>query len=134
MRLLKKVFSIFLALNLLLLNVGVSVYQHYCGGELVSSYAIDTEGAMCCDGETEEEPADCCQNKTLNFKIEDKFSAVSFLYKFISQISYILPAFNVLSIENNNNKYTTYLSFYTDPPPLLHQVVGISILYSVFTI
>lgn len=62
------VMSILLFLN----TVGVSVFAHYCAGDLTQSSILVNVAEPCCDDETEAESS-CCHDEEQRIVIDDQF-------------------------------------------------------------
>lgn len=63
----KKVFNILLAFTLLFSTTGITIFSHYCGGNLIEkSVYFKTEG--CCKG-----PCNCCHTDIISVKVTDSF-------------------------------------------------------------
>ncbi len=72
----KKFAIIFLTLTFLLTNTGLTVYAHYCGKLLVES-GISKPEKKCCNSTKQTSKKDCCQKKSQQVQVKDKFVKAS---------------------------------------------------------
>jgi hypothetical protein len=112
----RKVSHIILAFMLLLTTVGLTISKHYCGDNLVS-VSVFSEQESCCDG------PGCCHNESFTVKVEDDFSATSFIYDF-QELAIVLPVLMQLQNEELPVKELAVVSFETPSPPNLHTVLS----------
>lgn len=128
---LKKVFSIFLIINFIISTIGISVYQHYCAGNIISSSLFE---AKSCVSEEKSCAMKCCKDETLTFKIKDAFSSVIFdfdlqsVFNLLPNITFNYFNFEKIALEENTS------NLIKAPPLLLKQIISITILFSSFLI
>jgi hypothetical protein len=120
----KKQISIFLAVLLLVSNVGLAFNVHYCGGEIASVSLNSTLPSLksekgCCGAKTSKKDSCCKDRKIVVQKKTDNVIVKSFSLQF--DYAFVVPEYNhivftaVPSFKNNLN-----LSYYCDAnaPPL----------------
>lgn len=76
----KKLHTLFFSLLVLVYitsSIGVSVYLHYCGGELEKISAVKVKS--CCGGMDEKNDSDCCKNESRHLSLKYEFSAAKSL-------------------------------------------------------
>jgi hypothetical protein len=120
----KKHISVFLAVLLLVSNVGLAFNVHYCGGEIAS---VSLNSALpslqsekgCCETKSSKKDSCCKDKKIVVQKKTDNVIVKSFSFQF--DYAFVVPEYNhivftaVPSLKNNLN-----LSYYCDAnaPPL----------------
>jgi hypothetical protein len=121
----KKQISVFLAVLLLVSNVGLAFNVHYCGGEISSVSLNSTLPSLksekgCCEKIVDKKDSCCKDKKIVIQKKVDNGIVKSFSFQF--DYSFLVPEYNNLivftaipSFKNNLN-----LSYYCDAnaPPL----------------
>ena len=140
----KKISSIFLAILLLLTNLGVGMGTHYCGGKAVKSqlmmgfHSIDC-GMKSMDTSCNPAPRDnhdhrfqkkpCCENKFVEMDAEDattnKVVVNSLTLDFLVTFSYTFLSFDPF-ISDGDTRYLSYT------PPILKQ--DLPVLFESFLI
>lgn len=70
-----KIFIAFVAIVYVLSTVGVSVFSHYCGGEL-EKVTLFSKTKSCCGGEEEAAMTDdgCCKNELVHVSFQKDFT------------------------------------------------------------
>ncbi|TRX38802.1 hypothetical protein FNW52_01790 [Flavobacterium sp. ZT3R18] len=120
----KKQISVFLAVLLLVSNVGLAFNVHYCGGEIASVSLNSTLPSLqsekgCCETKASKKDSCCKDKKIVVQKKTDNGVVKSFSFQF--NYAFVVPEYNpivfttVPSFKNNSN-----LSYYCDAnsPPL----------------
>jgi hypothetical protein len=120
----KKQISIFLAILLLVSNVGLAFNVHYCGGEIASVSLNSTLPSLksekgCCETKASKKDSCCKDKKIVVQKKTDNGIVKSFSFQF--DYAFVVPEYNpivftaVPSFKNNLS-----LSYYCDAnaPPL----------------
>ena len=127
-----KIFIAFVAIIYVLSTVGVSVFSHYCGGEL-EKVTLFSKTKSCCGGEEEAEMTDdgCCKNELVHVSFQKDFTFYT-LVKDCKAPVLVLAIFNFQNYIFNFNPVaesliTVNVEF---PPPKLIQseIVSCSIL------
>lgn len=113
---LRKVSHIVLVLLLLLTTMGLTISKHYCGGNLISVTVL-SEQEPCCDN------PGCCHDESFTVKVEDDFSATSFIYEF-QDFAIIVPVVMQLVSENIDQDDLMAVSLETPPPPDIQAVLS----------
>lgn len=118
---LKKCTGLFLALLLLISNIGFAFDVHYCGGK-IASVSLNTSVAAspekkCCGAS--EKKSSCCKDKVVHFEKKSDNATIKFFFfqfAFPAVIQEFKPiAF--LSIPNfKSNQITSYYSDANAPP------------------
>jgi hypothetical protein len=127
-----KIFIAFVAIIYVLSTVGVSVFSHYCGGEL-EKVTLFSKTKSCCGGEEEAEMTDdgCCKNELVHVSFQKDFTFYT-LVKDCKAPVLVLAIFNFQnSFFNFNHVAETLITVNVDfPPPKLIQseIVSCSIL------
>jgi hypothetical protein len=98
-----KIFIAFVAIIYVLSTVGVSVFSHYCGGEL-EKITLFSKTKSCCDGEEEEETEDgCCKNELVHVSFQKDFTFYTFIKSIkapIVELFIIKPDFNLAPLKS----------------------------------
>ena len=121
----KKHISIFLAVLLLVSNVGLAFNVHYCGGEIASvslNSALPTMQSEkgCCEKKVVSKKDGCCKDKKIVFQKKsdnDVVKTFSFQFDYV----YVAPEFHPVVFEATPSfKNNLSLSYYCDAnaPPL----------------
>jgi hypothetical protein len=120
----KKCIGFFLALMILVSNVGFAFTMHYCGGK-VASFSVQTIAPLatvkksCCAKKVIEKDS-CCKNKTVHFeKKTDHATLKAFSFEPIEL--YLIPEFKKLTtVQQLTFVSTTTEIYYCDAhaPPL----------------
>ena len=128
----KKIIAILLMFCYLVPAIGLSVKQHYCGGELASVSILFNDSPSCSCGKKPMKK-DCCKDITTILKLKDtqnytKKLTSSFTqnFKFLVQSC---PAFNYNFIEVDFEKQLQNVH-----PPPLQKSKPLYLLHSVFRI
>jgi len=121
----RKHISVFLAVLLLVSNVGLAFNVHYCGGK-ISSVSLNTalpsvqSEKGCCEQKVASKKDKCCKDKKIVFQ---KKSDIGIVKSFSFQIDYsfVIPethSFVFTAVDNFKNNST--LAYYCDAnaPPL----------------
>jgi len=119
----KKLFSISIALIMLLSGLQLTVSQHYCGGELadskvsltghVASCGMETTTDDCTHSSTIEESG-CCKNKVSVYEVDQNYSPSFTEFKAFAQT--ILQVF-VIPENITFHSLTSFSNLYTDVSP-----------------
>jgi hypothetical protein len=120
----KKQISIFLAVLLLVSNVGLAFNVHYCGGEIAS---VSLNSALpslqsekgCCETKASKKDSCCKDKKIVVQKKTDNGIVKSFSFQF--DYAFIIPeSHSVVFTATDNFKNNSTLSYYCDAnaPPL----------------
>jgi len=113
-------------------TVGVSVFSHYCGGEL-EKVTLFSKTKSCCGGEEEAEMTDddCCKNELVHVSFQKDFT----FYQIVKDCKapvLVLAIFNFQnSIFNFNHAAESLISVNVEfPPPKLVQsnIVSCSVI------
>jgi hypothetical protein len=121
----KKHISIFLAVLLLVSNVGLAFNVHYCGGKISSVSLNSTLPSVqsekgCCEKKVVSKKDRCCKDKKIVFqKKTDNGIVKSFSFQF--DYLYLVPEFQPVVFETTPSfKNNLSLSYYCDAnaPPL----------------
>lgn len=126
----KKIFSISVALLMLLSGLQLTVSRHYCGGELadakvsltghIASCGMETATDDCTHASTIEESS-CCKNKVSVYEIDHNFAPSFTSFKTFEQ-----PVLQVFIIPEvlNFNAFNAYNHYYTDVSPPINSLVS----------
>ncbi len=125
-----KIFIAFVAIIYVLSTVGVSVFSHYCGGEL-EEVALFSKPTSCC-GEDESDMEDgCCKNEISHVAFQKDFTFYQ-LIKNCKAPVFVLAIFNFQnSVFNFNPLAEPLIAVNVEfPPPKLIQseIVSCSVL------
>jgi hypothetical protein len=117
----KKQISIFLAVLLLVSNVGLAFNVHYCGGEIASVSLTSLKAEKGCCEKVASKKDSCCKDKKIVFqKKVDNGIVKSFSFQF--DYAFIIPESHSVVFNNvtDNFKNNSSLSYYCDAnaPPL----------------
>jgi hypothetical protein len=120
----KRVIGFFLALLILVSNVGFAFTMHYCGGKVASvsvqtleSNSIKKKG--CC-AQKEIEKDSCCKNKTVHFEKKTDNATLK-VFSFEPIELYLIPEFKKLTtVQQPTFVSTSAETYYCDAhaPPL----------------
>jgi hypothetical protein len=126
----RKVFSILIALLILLSGVQLTISRHYCGGKLAeSNVSIVGHLASCgMEGEADQcqQPGShikshCCNNLVSIYAVDPDFTSSFFKVKTVENT--VLQLF-ILTEDQNFYTFTTYNCFYTDVSPQANSLVS----------
>ena len=98
-----KIFIAFVAIIYVLSTVGVSVFSHYCGGEL-EKVTLFSKTKSCCGGEEEAEMTDdgCCKNELVHVSFQKDFTFYTLVKSIkapIHELFIIRPYFNLAPLK-----------------------------------
>lgn len=132
----KKHISIFLALFLLVSNVGFAIDVHYCGGEIASVKPVfwkkaELQDTSCCPPKATasiEKKDSCCKDKVLKFQKKSEnttVTSIAFHPNFVFLFEEWKP---IVFAKTSNFKSSEITSYYCDAnaPPLFqlyHQYI-----------
>jgi hypothetical protein len=126
-----KIFIAFVAIIYVLSTVGVSVFSHYCGGEL-EKVTLFSKTKSCCDGEEEQEAEDgCCKNELVHVSFQKDFTFYTIVNSIkapIHELFIVRPDFNFAPI---GGFITDFLSIdkKAHPPNLVQKdIVAVSVI------
>ncbi len=93
-----KIFIAFVVIIYVLSTVGVSVFSHYCGGEL-EKVTLFSKTKSCCGGEEEAEMTDdgCCKNELVHVSFQKDFTFYTLVNSIkapIHELFIVRPDFN----------------------------------------
>jgi len=113
----KKITALLLMISYLIPVIGLSVKQHYCGGEL-TSISILFSDSHSCSCVKKPMKKDCCKNKTTILKLTDtqnftKKVAINFSKNF----KFLVPFFPVYHSHYADVSFEKHLPFAIYPPP-----------------
>jgi hypothetical protein len=127
-----KIFIAFVAIVYVLSTVGVSVFSHYCSGEL-EKVTLFSKTKSCCGGEEEADMEDdgCCKNEVVHVSFQKDFTfytLVNGIKAPVSELFILKPDFNFNSIIHSFNHFLSIKN--NDPPPNLvqHNIVSCSVI------
>ena len=127
---LKKCTGLFLALLLLVSNIGFAFDVHYCGGEIASVKLRTTAEPVvekkCCG--SKEKKNSCCKNKVVHFEKKSDDATIKFFFFQFAFPAVIQDYKPLVFLEIPNFKKKEVLSYYADAnaPPLFklyHQYI-----------
>jgi len=126
---LKKCTGLFLAVLLLVSNIGFAFDVHYCGGSIASVSLKTTEEPVaekkCCG--SKEKKNSCCKDKVVHFEKKSDNATIKFFF-FQFAFTAVKQDYNPVVLELPNFKKKEVLSYYADAnaPPLFklyHQYI-----------
>lgn len=127
-----KIFIAFVAIIYVLSTVGVSVFSHYCGGEL-EKVTLFSKTKSCCDGEEEAEMTDdgCCKNELVHVSFQKDFT----FYTLVKSIKAPVNELFIIQSDFNFVFYRTHIADFLSidekvhPPNLVQQdIVSCSVM------
>ncbi|WP_433834915.1 HYC_CC_PP family protein [Flavobacterium anhuiense] len=127
---LKKCTGLFLALLLLVSNIGFAFDVHYCGGEIASVKLRTTAEPVvekkCCG--SKEKKNSCCKDKVVHFEKKSDDATIKFFFFQFAFPAVIQDYKPLVFLEIPNFKKKEVLSYYADAnaPPLFklyHQYI-----------
>lgn len=127
-----KIFISFVAIIYVLSTVGVSVFSHYCGGEL-EKVTLFSKTKSCCGDEEEVAMEDdgCCKDEIAHVSFQKDFTFYTFVKSIkapVKELFMIQPDFNVVFYKTH---ITDFLSIdeKVHPPNLVQQdIVSCSVI------
>lgn len=125
-----KIFIAFVAIVYVMSTIGVSVFSHYCGGEL-EEITLFTKTTKCC-GEDESDMEDgCCKNELthVSFHKDFTFSQLKSDYK-VPVLALAIFNFQYTVFKNNDTVDSSNSVNKEYPPPNLvqHEIVSCSVI------
>jgi hypothetical protein len=116
----KKQISVFLAVLLLVSNVGLAFNVHYCGGEIASVSLTSLKAEKGCCEKVASKKDSCCKDKKIVFQKKVDNGVVK-SFSFQMDYAFVIPethSFVFTATDNFKNNHT--LSYYCDAnaPPL----------------
>lgn len=125
---LKKGTGLFLAILILISNIGLAFNLHYCGNKIAAvSIQIRAKQKSCCE-KKEQTKASCCKNKTVHFQKKSDNATLKF-FSFQPQVVYIFfepqPLISTLKSNFQNTVVSAYYCNANAPPlfKLYHQYI-----------
>ena len=127
---LKKCTGLFLALLLLVSNIGFAFDVHYCGGEIASVKLRTTAEPVvekkCCG--SKEKKNSCCKDKVVHFEKKSDDATIKFFFFQFAFPAVVQDYKPLVFLEIPNFKKKEVLSYYADAnaPPLFklyHQYI-----------
>ncbi len=116
----KQVVALFLIPIYLMLNLGIQVNRHYCGGKLASVNLFVGKGKCAC-GETEM-PAGCCKDENKIYQIEDDQQKIAFSFDLLKVTLFKFtppaPVFEWFTFQNYVLSFHDSLAVIWQNPPL----------------
>ena len=120
-----KIFISFVAIIYVMSTIGVSVFSHYCGGEL-EKVTLFSKTKTCCGEEEEAEMEEgCCKNEIVHIAFQKDFTfytlannikaPVSQLFIVVSSINHLLDTQSASTLFFHQKK--------VHPPDLVQQVL-----------
>lgn len=119
----KKCIGLFLALLILVSNVGLAFTMHYCGGKIASvsiqtlANSIDSKKG-CCAKKTVTKDS-CCKNKTVHIQKKSDNATLK-AFSFESYVAYLVPENKVKIVSSKvtfiNQPIATYYCDANAPP------------------
>jgi len=94
-----KIFISFVVIIYVMSTVGISVFSHYCGGEL-EEIALFAKPTSCCGEEEEVMDDGCCKNEMVHLSFQKDFT-FSQLIKDVKAPELVLAIFNFQSLVFN---------------------------------
>jgi len=127
---LKKCTVLFLAILLLVSNIGFAFDVHYCGGK-VASISLNTAASVspekkCCGAK--EKKSSCCKDKVVHFEKKSDNATIKFFF-FQFAFPAVIQEYNPIAfLSVSNFKSSQIISYYSDAnaPPLFklyHQYI-----------
>lgn len=125
-----KIFIAFVAIIYVLSTVGVSVFSHYCGGEL-EEVALFSKPTSCC-GEDESDMEDgCCKNEISHVSFQKDFTFYTLVKSIkapVNELFIIQPNFNVVFFKYHIADFLS-IDEKVHPPNLVqHDIVSCSVI------
>lgn len=126
-----KIFISFVAIIYVLSTFGVSVFSHYCGGEL-EEVAMFSKPSSCCGGENESEMEDgCCKNELVHVAFQKDFTFYTLVKSIkapINELFIIQSNFNVVFFKTHIADFLS-IDEKVHPPNLVQQdIVSCSVI------
>ena len=119
---LRKSLNIIPALLMFITTSGFTVYEHFCGSDLVS-VAIDTKAGTCCNNDR----GNCCHDESVHFQLKedfvfstDQFSLEKYFPIDLHLIPYIISGIHLS--DDNANGFTTFND--SSPPPKIQTALA----------
>lgn len=99
-----KIFIAFVAIIYVLSTVGVSVFSHYCGGEL-EKVTLFSKTKSCCGGEEESDMGEdgCCKNELVHVSFQKDFTFYTLVNSIkapIHELFIVRPDFNFAPLKS----------------------------------
>lgn len=127
-----KIFIAFVAIVYVMSTIGVSVFSHYCGGEL-EKVTLFSKTKSCCGGEEEEDMTDdgCCKNELVHVSFQKDFTfytLVNAIKAPINQLFVVQPDFNVIFFKSHIANFLS-IGKKVHPPNLVQRdIVSCSVI------
>ena len=106
-------------------TVGVSVFSHYCGGEL-EKVTLFSKTKSCCDGEESEMTDDgCCKNVVVHVSFQKDFTFYTLINSIkapIHELFIVKTYFNFASLKSSIANFLS-IDKKVHPPNLLQQSI-----------
>ncbi len=98
---------------LLFTTTGYTIFEHYCGGKLVS-VSVNSQAEPCCDME-----GDCCHNTSEHFQVKEDFISTFTHFNFENDVlTYQSFSFNLLFYADKPyDEYNRHIYITESPPP-----------------
>ena len=126
-----KIFISFVAIVYVMSTIGVSVFSHYCGGEL-EKVTLFSKTKSCCDGEEEDENENgCCKNEFVHVSFQKDFTfykLVNTIKAPVNQLFVIQPDFNLVFFKTHISDFLS-IGKKVHPPDLVQsEIVSCSVI------
>lgn len=124
---LRKITHIALAFLLLTATMGITVFKHYCGTELIE-VSINAEAEPCC---SDMGTSDCCHDETEYFQFNEDFVSPDFVENIQpADFNILFPMVVVYILNAPEDNEKDNLNFAASPPPLnLHTYLSFLQVY-----
>lgn len=129
---LAKIFISFVAIIYVLSTVGVSVFSHYCGGEL-EKVTLFSKTKSCCGDEEEVDMEDdgCCKDEIVHVAFQKDFTFYTLVKSIkapVKELFIIQPDFNLVFYKTHIADFLS-IDEKVHPPNLVqHDIVSCSVM------
>lgn len=119
-----KIFIAFVAIIYVLSTVGVSVFSHYCGGEL-EKVSLFTKTKSCCGDQEESDMGDdgCCKDEIAHVSFQKDFTFYTLIKTIkapVQELFIIKPDFNIAPLKSLISDFLS-IDRKVHPPNLVQQ-------------
>lgn len=125
-----KIFISFVVIIYVMSTVGVSVFSHYCGGEL-EHVTLFSKTKSCCGGDESDMDDGCCKNVVTHVSFQKDFTFAQLIKDFKAPVL-ALTFFNFhntfFNFNGTEDSSVTVNKEYPPPNLVQHEIVSCSVL------
>lgn len=120
------------ALIYVLSTIGVSVFSHYCGGEL-EKVSVFSKTKSCCGEEEEADMEDgCCKNEMVHVAFQKDFTFYTLANNIkapVNQLFIVVSSLNhLIDLQSENDYFSNYKKVHHPPDLVQEDLISCSVM------